>query len=71
VTEESDPLSDRERQRLRSRERKLSRGRLVVDNPGLKKLTLDLAQKRRQETAESGSKPKAIRPSRIRKSGSS
>jgi hypothetical protein len=42
-----DQLSDRERARIRSRDRKVRGPRVVVDNPGLKKLTVELARKRR------------------------
>ena len=41
-------LPSRERARVRSRDRKVRGPKVVVDNPGLKKLTLELAQKRRQ-----------------------
>jgi len=41
-------LPARERARVRSRDRKIRGPKVVVDNAGLKKLTLELAQKRRQ-----------------------
>ena len=41
-------LPTRERARVRSRDRKIRGPKMVVDNAGLKKLTLELAQKRRQ-----------------------
>ena len=40
-------LPPRERARVRSRDRKIRGPKVVVDNAGLKKLTLELAQKRR------------------------
>jgi hypothetical protein len=41
-------LPSRERARVRSRDRKVRGPKVVVDNAGLKKLTLELAEKRRQ-----------------------
>ena len=41
-------LPPRERARVRSRDRKIRGPKVVVDNAGLKKLTLELAQKRRR-----------------------
>ena len=40
-------LPARERSRVRSRDRKIRGPKVVVDNSGLKKLTLELAEKRR------------------------
>jgi len=40
-------LPPRERARVRSRDRKIRGPKVVVDNAGLKKLTLELAHKRR------------------------
>jgi hypothetical protein len=48
VTEDLEMLPARERARVRSRDRKVRGPKVVVDNPGLKKLTLELAEKRRQ-----------------------
>ena len=48
MSEELDSLSPRESARTRSRDRKVRGPRVVVDNAGLKTLTLQLAQKRRQ-----------------------
>lgn len=48
MSEELDSLSPREGARARSRDRKVRGPRVVVDNAGLKTLTLQLAQKRRQ-----------------------
>ena len=42
-----DRLSARERARVESRERKTRQPRMVVDNPGLKKLAAYLGEKRR------------------------
>jgi hypothetical protein len=47
VGEDLDQLSDRQRARVRGRDRKRRPPRVVVDNPGLKKLALYLAEKRR------------------------
>jgi hypothetical protein len=51
VGDELDQLSDRERARVRARQRKTRPPRMVVDNPGLKKLALQLAEKRRAAAA--------------------
>jgi hypothetical protein len=48
VSEDLEMLPSRERARVRSRDRKVRGPKVVVDNPGLKKLTLELAEKRRQ-----------------------
>jgi hypothetical protein len=48
VSEDQEMLPARERARVRSRDRKVRGPKVVVDNPGLKKLTLELAEKRRQ-----------------------
>jgi hypothetical protein len=48
VSEDLEMLPPRERARVRSRDRKIRGPKVVVDNAGLKKLTLELAQKRRQ-----------------------
>jgi hypothetical protein len=47
VSEDLEMLPPRERARVRSRDRKIRGPKVVVDNAGLKKLTLELAQKRR------------------------
>jgi hypothetical protein len=61
---DTDELPDRERARVRGRDRKVRGPRVVVDNPGLKKLAVDLAEKRRQQSALAG--PKA-RPAKRRR----
>ncbi len=48
VSDGSDLLPDRERARVRSRDRKVRGPRVVVDNPGLKKLAVHLAEKARK-----------------------
>jgi hypothetical protein len=48
MSEDLEMLPPRERARVRSRDRKVRGPKVVVDNPGLKKLTLELAEKRRQ-----------------------
>jgi hypothetical protein len=52
VSEDLDHLSDRQRARVGARDRKRTPPRVVVDNPGLKKLALHLAEKRRAALAE-------------------
>ncbi|MDQ6746788.1 MAG: hypothetical protein M3010_01585 [Candidatus Dormibacteraeota bacterium] len=52
MSEDLDHLSDRQRARVRARDRKRTPPRVVVDNPGLKKLALHLAEKRRSALAE-------------------
>ena len=42
-------LPPRERARVRGRDRKIRGPKVVVDNAGLKKLTLELAEKRRRK----------------------
>jgi hypothetical protein len=46
--DDADELPQRERARVNSRDRKVRGPRVVVDNAGLKKLTLHLAEKRRR-----------------------
>jgi hypothetical protein len=48
MSDDTDLLPDRERARVRSRDRKVRGPRVVVDNRGLKILTLHLAEKRRR-----------------------
>jgi hypothetical protein len=62
VSEDSDLLPDRERARVRSRDRKVRGPRVVVDNPGLKKLVIHLAEKRRKRKPG----PPARKPKRRR-----
>ncbi len=45
-------LPERERARVLARDRKVRGPRLVVDNAGLKKLTLDLARRDRERARE-------------------
>lgn len=52
-----DELPARERARVRSRDRKVRGPGVVVDNPGLKKLLVDLAEKRRQRRASPPPQP--------------
>lgn len=47
VSEDEDLLPDRERARVKSRDRKVRGPKVIVDNPGLKKLALHIAGKRR------------------------
>jgi hypothetical protein len=51
MSDSADELPARERARVRSRDRKVRGPRVVVDNAGLKKLTLHLAEKRRRAVA--------------------
>jgi hypothetical protein len=47
-------LPDKEKAKLSARDRKLRGPKVVVDNPGLRKVTLDLAEKRRQPQRRPG-----------------
>jgi hypothetical protein len=47
VSENPDELPERERAHIRSRDRKVRGPKVVVDNAGLKKLAVHLAEKRR------------------------
>ena len=49
--DQTDELPDRERARVRARDRKIRGPRVIVDNAGLKKLAVDLAEKRRLRQA--------------------
>lgn len=49
---EDDELPSRERARVRSRDRKVRGPRVVVDNPGLRKLAMYLAERRRRQLAQ-------------------
>jgi hypothetical protein len=51
VSDDLDQLSDRQRARVKARDRKRRPPRVIVDNPGLKKLALYLAEKRRAASA--------------------
>lgn len=55
--DEADPLSDRERDRIRRRDRK-RRPRMIVDNAGVKRVLQALAGRRRREPG-SGPQPGA------------
>lgn len=47
MSEDSELLPDRERARVRSRDRKVRGPRVIADNPGLRQLALHLAERRR------------------------
>ena len=49
MKDDTDELPNRERARVRSRDRKVRGPRMVVDNAGLKRLTMHLAEKRRRQ----------------------
>ena len=51
MSEDVDLLPDRERARVRSRDRKIQGPKVIEDNPGLKKLQLQLALRRRSQRA--------------------
>jgi hypothetical protein len=51
MRDDTDLLPPRERARVRSRDRKVRGPRVIVDNPGLKKLALYLAAKRKRKPA--------------------
>ncbi len=46
----TDELSPKESARVRARERKSSRPKVIAENPGLRNLALHLAQKRKSGT---------------------
>jgi len=48
MSEDLDSLPERERARIRARDRKLRGPRVIAVNPGLKKLALHLADKARR-----------------------
>jgi len=48
VSGELEELPDKDKAKLGARDRKLRGPKVVVDNPGLRKVTLDLAEKRRK-----------------------
>ncbi len=52
MNEDLDQLSARERARTAHRDRKLRGPKVVADNPGLKKLQLQLALRRRSQRAQ-------------------
>ncbi len=62
VSDQSDLLPARERARVRSRDRKVRGPRVVVDNPGLKKLLVDLANRRRRRSPSARQQPKPPKP---------
>lgn len=47
MSDDAELLPSRERARIRGRDRKIRGPRVIVDNPGLKKLVVDLANRRR------------------------
>lgn len=51
MSDDLELLPDREREHARSRDRKVRGPKVVVDNPGMKKLSVQLGQKRRQAAA--------------------
>jgi hypothetical protein len=54
VSDDLDRLSSRERARIEGRERKTRAPKMVVDNPGLKKLAAYLGQRRRAASKRKG-----------------
>ena len=54
---EDDELPSRERARVRSRDRKVRGPKVVVDNPGLRKLAMHLAERRRRQLTQAKKKP--------------
>jgi hypothetical protein len=59
MSEDADELPARERARVRHRDRKVRGPKVVVDNAGLKKLALHLAEKRRRRRQPPPAKPPA------------
>ena len=51
---DQEELPDKEKAKLDARDRKLRGPKVVVDNPGLRKLTLELAEKRRRARKPKG-----------------
>ena len=51
--DDSGLISEKEKAHLKARDRKVRGPKVVVDNPGLKKLALELAQRAREQ-AEKG-----------------
>jgi hypothetical protein len=51
MSEDVHLLPERERARVRSRDRKIRGPKVIEDNPGLKKLQLQLALRRRSQRA--------------------
>jgi hypothetical protein len=49
VSEDLEALPERERARVRSRDRKIRGPKVVVDNPGLRKLALERARQVREQ----------------------
>ncbi|HKF74661.1 MAG TPA: hypothetical protein VKF59_00835 [Candidatus Dormibacteraeota bacterium] len=64
MSDDSDLLPDRERARVRSRDRKVRGPRVVVDNPGLRTLALYLAGRRRRPRPAAPAAPARRRPRR-------
>ena len=52
TTEDLEALPERERSRVRARDRKIRGPKVVVDNPGLRKLALQRAQRLREKQRE-------------------
>jgi hypothetical protein len=69
MSDDGELLSARERARLRSRDRKIRGPRMIVDNPGLKKLTVDLANRRRRAQQAAKKVAKKARPTTRRTRG--
>jgi hypothetical protein len=65
MSEDTDLLPDRERARVRSRDRKVRGPGVIVDNPGLKRLALHLAERRR--TARLAKPVRPAKPKRRRR----
>ncbi|HKN41176.1 MAG TPA: hypothetical protein VJ456_18920 [Acidimicrobiia bacterium] len=53
MSEDIEQLTAREKARVKSRDRKVSGPKVVVDNPGLKKLALQQALRRRSTRTRS------------------
>jgi len=60
MSEDADELPARERARVRHRDRKVRGPKVVVDNAGLKKLALHLAEKRRRRRQPPPARPPAV-----------
>lgn len=51
MSDDLDALPERERARVRARDRKVRGPKVVVDNPGLRKLALERARRAREAAA--------------------
>jgi hypothetical protein len=60
MSDDTDLLPSRERARVKGRDRKIRGPKVVVDNAGLRKLAMHLAEKRRRALREGPAKPPSL-----------